>query len=304
MTRICLAAALFLLLPGTASALQLGVQDDGEPGSTVLANTDLIGGTWTRTTVYVGQRGVAQRIRDAHAEGKRIILTVGGVGTITPRPTSGQLLRYVRSLPRADKYGVINEPDLLGLDPCVYRRRWLIVRRVLGSRLGWGDFSPHAPLTYTQAALRCGRLPRHLDFLLHPYDSGDPLRPAAALTVGGNDFEGGLSQLSYARRWLRRSLGISVVWWLDEFGYAAGSVPDGRAAWLWPRAIRQARRQGARVLIAYTAQGPTWDTRPRPLAWCSLSRGWACPGADSDAPTPRGADPIEADIFAYANEEG
>ena len=216
-----------------------------------------------------------------------------------PSPTSASQLRhYIRSLPKADKYTVINEPDLSGMKPCVYYKRWMASRRYLGTKLLWGDFSSHAPLTYTQRAAQCGRLPKSVGFALHPYCTRDPL----GYSKPGGDLEGCIDQLGFMKRWLKRNVGLRVQWWLTEFGYRNDDVPDSEAAWLWPRAERQAEKHGAVVLIAYTSQGSTWDTRPGPVAWCSLTRGRACPSArvpveyrepakdDGDAPKPDAVD--------------
>jgi hypothetical protein len=253
-----------------AQALELGVQDDGRSSTEVLADVDALGGGWTRTIAYVGQAGVADRIRSAHAAGKRIILTVGGTGTRTRKPTIRAALAYISSLPAADRYTVVNEPDLSGMRPCTYLRRWKAIRRVLGARLLYGDLSPHAPLTYTARARRCGRLPAYVGMALHPYQWTDPL-------AHGPD-EGGIGNLAHIRR-VMRGLGTRVTFWLTEFGYLqdiavgrARIVTDGHAARMWPRAIRQAQRNHAVVLIAFTSHGASWDSRLGPQAWCVLTR--------------------------------
>jgi hypothetical protein len=267
-TTALLALAVLALLPASAHALELGVQDDGRPSSQVLQDVSDLSGGWTRTVAYVGQPGVAQRIRDAHQAGQKIILTVGGTGTLTRKPTAQQVLAYIRSLPQADRYTAWNEPDLSGIKPCTYMRRWKTVRRSLGTRLLFGDFSPHAPLTYTAAARKCGKLPAKLGVALHPYYPTDPLAARC-------DWQGGICNLGRIQRAMR-GMGVRAELWLDEFGYMA-AIGDQRIAWLWPRAIRQATRHHAKVLIAYTAKGRTWNTRPGPLAWCSLTQGRSCP---------------------------
>jgi hypothetical protein len=303
--RHLIALFALLALPGTAQALELGVQDDGRQSSAVAQDVDALNGHWTRTIAYVGQPGVAQRIRDAHSAGLRIILTVGGTGTKTRRPNFAQALRYISSLPRADRYTIDNEPDLDGVKACTYRRGWMKARRRLGRRLLFGDFSPHRPLTFTAAVRRCGPLPRNLDMAIHPYQSTDPL--------ARSEEEGGLGDLGYAKRWLRKNVAVRVTWWITEFGYlqdvdSVWKITDAQAAWLWPRAIRQATRNHARVLIAYTAQGQSWDTRPGPLAWCSMTLGRACPGAvapevhrEPVTHAIRHADPVVLQMLAYAS---
>jgi hypothetical protein len=274
---LSLAAALVLLaIPTQAAALEIGISDAQatlEQRNQWATDT---GARWERFIVYVGQPGVAGRIRASHHAGRKVILTVGGLGTRTRRPSFTRALRYIHTLPRADRYTISNEPDLDGIKPCMYRKGWMKARRSLGRRLLWGDLSPHGMLTFTQRAANCGHLPRHLDVAVHPYQTDDPLLP----TANRNWSEGCLGCLPYARKWLRRNAGVQVTWWLTEFGYAAArssehgleiaGQSDGAIASLWPRALKQARRVKAKVLVIYTAQGPTWDTRPRELAWAAI----------------------------------
>jgi hypothetical protein len=289
-------ALVMLLAPSVACAVPLGVQDDG---ARALAGEGPAR-AWTRTIAYIGQPGVAERIRAAHERGTRIILTVGGTGTLSRRPSFRAALAYIRSLPRADRYTIANEPNEDRVAPCAYRRQWMAARRVLGSRLLLGDLSPWDPLNYMAAVRRCGRLPRHVGFALHPYCWSDPLAPCF--------YQGGIGNLGHVRRVLR-GMGVSVDFWLDEFGYrhdARVSISDAVAAWLWPRAIRQAQRFHAKVLIAYTAQGKVWDTRPGPLAWCVVTG--VCPGAvaaEVAAVSPAAPPPVRVihdggAMFAYA----
>jgi hypothetical protein len=274
--KTLLAAIAFLLLAAPAHALELGIQDDSATTTTQQRDAWAagVGATWERTIAYIGQPGTADRIRAAHAAGHRIILTVGGLGTLTRRPSFAAALRYIATLPRADRYTIGNEPDLDGTNPCAYQRGWMKARRILGRRLLFGDFSPHIPVTYTLAARACGPLPGHLDMAVHPYQSDDPLAPAHAdCNQQRSCFsQGALGSLGSARTTLRHA-GLRVTWWLDEFGY--GSVTgtsDAQAALLWPRAIHRAEAVDAQVLVVYMAQGPTWDTRPGEQAWAAIRR--------------------------------
>lgn len=252
--------------------IPLGIQDDGIAPAEVLAAGASLRAQWVRiiSTPDAHTAPIAQRIRDAHGEGLKVILTVGGTGTSVRNPGVKATLRWIARLPRADRYTIRNEPDLTNVKACAYRSQWMRERRVLGSRLLWGDFSSHAPLNFTQRAAGCGRLPRVLDFALHPYCTRDPLGH------GNGDIEGCIDQLPYARKWLRRNAGVRVRWWLTEFGYV-NEVPDALASYWWPRAIRQAARVRAQVLVAYTAKGASWDTRPKAGAWCVLTQGRDCP---------------------------
>jgi hypothetical protein len=118
---------------------------------------------------------------------------------------------------------------------------------------------------------------------LHPYCWSDPLAPCV--------YQGGIGNLAHIRR-VMRSMGVTVDFWLDEFGFRNDhrvGIGDESAAWLWPRAERQATRNHAKVLIAFTSRGMTWNTRPGPLAWCAMTQG-------RDCPTPEHRTPIAADV--------
>lgn len=247
-----------------ASTLQLGIQDDGRLRShdptALFDDGHQMRAQWLRIISGVGEQWTAQKIRDAHAQGFKVILTVGGLGTRTRRPSFILALQYIQTLPKAERYTIANEPDLDGWNPCVYRAGWLKARRVLGQRLLWGDFSPHQPMTFTLKAQACGPLPK-LDLAVHPYQGNDPLAPPSWAPWK----QGGLGNLGHLKRILHtRSL------WLTEFGYGTNWQTDERVAWLWPRAIRRAAAVDARILVIYTAKSTSWDTRPSEQAWAAI----------------------------------
>jgi matrixin len=266
---ISLVIAISLAAPSTAGALELGIQDHNAPLAQMNDWASQTGATWERIVVDLGDDTVPDKIRASHAAGRKVILTVGGNGTGSRRPSFTAALDYIATLPQADRYTIGNEPDMDGVKPCSYQRGWIKARRTLGHRLLFGDFSPHRPLSYTAAVLRCGHLPKHLDFAVHPYQPDDPLTHTTVTSWS----QGALGNLRASRTSLR-NLGIRVDWWLTEFGYginfAGMTISDERAGWLWPRAIRQARRVDAKVLMIYTGQGSTWDTRPGDQAWRAL----------------------------------
>jgi hypothetical protein len=265
MKRCLILAATALLLAAPAQALELGIQDAGAPLDQRNDWAVQTGAHWERVIAYIGEPGVTEHIRASHAAGRQVILTVGGLGTRTRRPNFTRALRYIATLPRAERYTISNEPDEDGVAACTYRRGWLKARRILGRRLLWGDLSPLGGLRFTLAARKCGHLPQPLDFAAHPYQTTDPLAPG--------QWELGMGSLPRARRTLAQS-GVRVRWWLTEFGYgpdyAGSSIDDDRAAWLWPRALQMARHVRANVLVIYTAQGPSWNTRPGVLAWDAI----------------------------------
>lgn len=275
MIRALFAAVVFSLFVATsAQALELGVHDDGRLRShdptTLFDDGHRIHAQWVRIVTGLGEPWTAQKIRDAHTAGFKVILTIGGNGTPTPHPSAAATLRWINQLPAADRYTWTNEADWVGPTPCLYRRGWMRLRRQLGHRLLWGDFSPIAPVRFTAAARACGPLPYHLDVAVHPYQPDDPLAPTSFSMWA----EGAMGNLGHARRALQ-GMGIRVTWWLTEFGYGqklgrAGDITDARAAWLWPRAIKRAEQLHAKVLVVYTAQGANWDTRPGEQAWTAL----------------------------------
>jgi hypothetical protein len=257
---------LVLAAPASAHALELGVQDAKASPEQLNGWGADVGARWQRVITTAGDPDTAQQIRDIHAAGRKVILTVGGNGTSDLHPTIKGTLRWIAQLPRADRYTWTNEPDMVGPAPCVYHRRWMQLRRVLGRALLWGDVSPITGRIFTLRAAACGRLPQPLPIAAHPYQATDPL------AVGHWSF--GLGSLPHAGRVLSKA-GIRPQWWITEFGYGPGwqrreRIDDQRAAWLWPRALTMARRIDARVLVIYTAQGPTWDTRPGEQAWAAI----------------------------------
>ncbi|MEA2255862.1 MAG: hypothetical protein QOG35_1907 [Solirubrobacteraceae bacterium] len=287
--RVAIAVVLAVLaLSPPGSALELGVQDDrtlGQDPAALFAAGHDVGARWVRIIIVPGDPSAASKIRAAHAAGFAVILTIGGTGTTVRQPSARALLATIRHLPNVERYTVINEPDLAGISACRYRAVWMRVRRVLGRRLLFGDYSPHAPLSFTQHVRDCGRIPTRLDFALHPYQQTDPLAPPP----GGPWSEGGIGALAYAKRWLRTNVGVRVTFWLDEFAYVLDAwhvqgVTDEQAAAMWPGAILAARRAGAAMLGLYMAEGPNWDSRPRGLAWSVLT---------GHAPAPRVPLPVD-----------
>ena len=107
--------------------IALGMTDISIPASELVAR----GASWTRiiTTSHADVEDVAQRIRDAHQAGLRVVLTVGGLGTEDRRPSFRAALRFVERLPRTERVTIDNEPDLDGTNPCTYRRGWMRARR-------------------------------------------------------------------------------------------------------------------------------------------------------------------------------
>lgn len=253
------AATVLSLAAAPAHAMEVGIQDAWAPAEQMNEWATTSNARWERIIAYIGEPGVAEKIRASHTAGRKVILTVGGLGTRSDDPSFTRALRYIQTLPAAERYTISNEPDLDGVKPCSYRKGWLRARRTLGSKLLFGDFSPHRALRYTQRVRVCGPLPAHLDFAVHPYQDTDPLATGA--------MEASIGNLHRARTWLRRNAGVRVSWWLTEFAYNARRIDDERQAWLWPRALQAARRIDARILVLYTAQGPSWDTRPREQAW-------------------------------------
>lgn len=120
--RTSIAAVLVALaVAGQAQAIELGVQDDGrlrhDPAA-VFESGHEIGARWVRIIIVPRDPTAAAKIRAAHAEGFSVLLTIGGLGTSDATPSAASLRSTIRRLPRAERYTVINEPDLLNLTAC------------------------------------------------------------------------------------------------------------------------------------------------------------------------------------------
>lgn len=230
----------------------IGYQDDKLSAPDLVTQAQSVRAGWVRiiTTTKGDPAEVRERINAAHAAGLQVLLTVGGTGTTELEPGVTATLRLIKRLPRADAYTWTNEPDLTGRTPANYARGWMKLRRVLGHRLLWGDFSPHRPVSYTLEAAKAVKLPRDLDFAIHPYTTGDPLAPEA----NPGWAEGAMGDLGKSRRTLEKA-GLHPTWWFTEFGFR----PEN--ARYWPHAVQRAQQLGARMLVAYDVQGPTWDTK-------------------------------------------
>jgi len=233
--------------------IALGVQNDALPAAELAGRASSMRAAWVRviSTTDADPAPVAERLRAAHERGLRVVLTIGGTGTQQRKPGVVATLRWVSRLPAADAYTWTNEPDLSGRTACNYARGWKRLRRVLGRRLLWGDFSPHAPLTYTLAARHCATLPAKLDFAIHPYR----VRGVAGWA------EGSFDRLPAIRRSLTRR-GVRVRWWVTEYGQLG--MNDSDAAKQWRSDLADLHRWGAACAIAYDVQGPTWNTKLGP----------------------------------------
>lgn len=235
--------------------IPLGIQNDSLNSASLIAEGQALRASWIRiiTTTTQDSAPIAERIRLAHGAGLKVILTVGGIGTSEPKPNVPATLRWINSLPRAEKYTWRNEPDLMGTNPCIHRRGWMRLRRVLGRLLLWGDFSPYYPLTFTHAARRCGHLPEPLDIAVHPYRV---------------DGEGSMGRLHPMK---------NVKWWGTEYGQYH-SASDEVSAVQWNRDLTTATRIGMKCLVIYDVAGPTWDTKVGPRSWDVLERASAWQG--------------------------
>lgn len=232
----------------------LGYQDDGSDPEAVQARASGMKAGWMRiiVTTKSDPAAVAARMRNAQAAGMKTILTIGGTGTQERKPTVAATRALIASLPRATKYTWTNEPDLAGKTPANYGRGWKQLRKVLGRRLLWGDFSPHNPVGYTQAAQKAVKLKGNLDFAVHPYQFDVKA-------------QGNLDNLAAARRQLAKG-GIKANYWLTEFGYK----PEDQGN--WAAALAKARNLKARNLVAYDVGSPAgWNTKLSDESYAALA---------------------------------
>lgn len=274
LVMLAAAAGLFLIAEDAFGAdVPLGLTDRTQTCQQIAAQ----GMRWTRiiADANMPREEVAQNIRDCHAAGLNVALTLGGIGTGYRYPSNPQAfwpdhIAYAKSLPRVELLSIGNEPDLDPQPACEYAKGWKSARRVFGKRLLFGEFSPHQPLTFTQAVVaRClVKLPKRLRISVHPYQNTDPQAPPAADSPW---VEGGIGHLGWGKRWLRRNAGLRVTWVPTEFGYCTmmqghpnGDVTDALAARLWPRALKRFAQLRVPLAILYVANGPSWRSSPFP----------------------------------------
>lgn len=213
-------------------------------------------------------------ISAALAHGFAVQLVLGGVGDNPPAWAGGKWRTMnerafdtfvgqaaQRYAGRVRLWSVLNEADLTGYPPARYaalysRTRRIIRRAAPGSRVLWGEFSPHIPVTYTQRALAGhGRVVAD-GFAIHPYGHEQAPR------------QGGLSRLGQVARAVRKlrrlrtPRGGATPLYATEFGCQTRQQTEHACADLWRTALRYGQRYKVREFVAYQMlpASQSWDT--------------------------------------------
>ena len=269
-------AAVLSLTCATAvrASTPVGVSDDGAmlaPGG-----VDWAAAHGFRTVRFQPHADDLARYDEAVARaqqlGLQVIVSPLGGADAAVEAAAGAAARW----PGLTAVSAPNEPEIHGYDPCVYGRLYRRLRRAIpaGVPVLFGEFSPHGAWTYLKAISRCPAArtfrPRHLSF--HPYQwATDPLSPKQLDSQDGHGDWLGIGRLPRVKRWLARRavlrrFGLSrpPALWITEFGYLNDVATEDQVGRWWPRAIVQARRLQARVIVAQGAvtagPGRRWDS--------------------------------------------
>lgn len=312
--------ATLLVLPAQAEAFQLVLQDQGADPA-VLATTASLLGIQTARVVVKTDNPRASLVQSYRAMGLR----VQGAIVVKRWTTAGDIRGVLQAWGSDVKtVSIGNEPELNGITSCdyvrLYRRAYRLIRREFpGTKVGFGEFSPGQPLETLKEMLECPGPRLRADYLgHHPYQFwSDPLAPPTT----ERDWNGwqqpnwiGLGNLSRLKRALvqakarlstpgGRPLQIDCT----EFQYLLTGryrISQARAAYLWPRAIRQAKRR-CRTLVIYgighTGSHSNWGSsslldrhgrRLPPFVALADALGRVLPPEDSSGLDERPMDPV------------
>lgn len=247
---IVIILAVLAAAPEAASALTIGVQDQGADPT---ALTQLAGDLGTRTVRVVAspQNPETALVQRYHAHG----LTVQAAITVKRQTTVADIRRTMRAWHGAVRtVSVGNEPDLNGIGAGAYARLWassarMIRREFPGVRVGLGEFSPAKGEYAVQVARRLkGARPSFVAW--HPYQFfSDPM--AAPTEKSGVGSWVGLGNLPAWTRKVARA-GVKAPAWCTEFSYLVDGryrITMTRATTLWPRAIIRAQRVCGELIL-------------------------------------------------------
>ena len=248
MRRLLLVLLLLLTVPASASAMTLGVQDQGaDPAALAQVAGDL--GARTVRVVASPTEPQTALVAAYRAHG----LNVQAAITVKRTTTVGQIRTLVRAWHgQVRTVSVGNEPDLNGVPAGTYARLWtssarMIRREFPGVRVGLGEFSPANGEYAVQVAKRLkGARPSFVAW--HPYQFfSDPM--AAPTEKSGVGSWVGLGNLP---TWTRKiaAAGVKAPAWCTEFSYLVdGRYRTPRATALWGRAILRAKRVCGQLII-------------------------------------------------------
>jgi hypothetical protein len=268
-TALALFLGLFLIFTGgrllsadLASAMTIGVQDQGADPATLKRVADDLGATTVRMVVRT-QDPQADTVARYRAMG----LNVQAAIVVKRQTTPAQVLATVRAwhgMVRTVSVG--NEPELNGVPACTYARLFNATAPALkrqGVRVGFGEFSPVRAFEYIQKIGRCHERIRADFTAVHPYQFfSDPLSSPTERSGVGTWV--GLGNLGAFRRRLER-LQLPRRLRATEFSYLVDGrykITMSKATSLWPRAIQQAKRH-VDQLVLYglgTVPAGTWGS--------------------------------------------
>lgn len=250
MKHVVVFIAMFLALAPPAGATVFGVQDDQSMLDSSLTPVAIARGHHLDAKAFRvivrGSRGL-----DAYEPAMQLVCTAGFRVQVTL--TDWTDLSFVREAIQrwggcVNAWSFWNEPDLTG-------DRWFRAyagRHLAGLRLAReldpsarvlvGETSPHATL---HALRRLARLPGD-GLAIHPYQNSTPLRPPTDMR-----WPTGIGMLKTISRHSRLPI------YITEFGYQPAMQ------YFWPRAMRVARMNHVREVVAYqlvSGGGSRWDT--------------------------------------------
>jgi hypothetical protein len=254
-----------LLSADLASAMTVGVQDQGADPATLKRVADDLGATTVRMVVRT-QDPQADTVARYRAMGLNVQVAIVVKRSTTP----AQVLATVRAwhgMVRTVSVG--NEPELNGVPACTYARLFSRARHIIGRMfpgivVGFGEFSPVRAFEYIQQIGRCHERIRADFTAVHPYQFfSDPLTAPTERSGVGTWL--GLGNLGRFRSELRQRLGLSARLRATEFNYLVDGrykITMSKATSLWPRAIQQAKRH-VDQLVLYglgTVPAGTWGS--------------------------------------------
>lgn len=256
MTRLLLALAVAYLLvlvptPGLADAFTLGVHDQGADPATVATVAGELG-TRTVRIVATPDSPHTALVRDYADRG----LTVQAAILIKRDTTVGAIRSTIRAWAgHVRTVSIGNEPELNGVPACTYARLFaravaMIRREFPGITIGFGEFSPAGSFEYVQRLARCHRRIRADFTAVHPYQFfSDPLSaPTEKSGVGRWMGLGSLGAMKHALRAAHLPTRLRAT----EFSYLISGpyrITPVKAALLWPRAVKQARRWTEQLIV-------------------------------------------------------
>lgn len=328
-----IAATLSVAAPvSTADAMTLGIQDQGAAPAALRGVYDALGATSVRLVVRPGEPELEQ-VRVARRMGAQVQAAV----LLKRWHTAGDVRALMRAWDgQVTTVSIGNEPELNGLAPCayasLYRRAYSVLRTEYpGVRVGFGEFSPTDPIGYMTKVAACPGPRLRVSFVAgHFYQfHSDPLAPAAEERAMGAGLPGwtGLGDLARVDRALGRlrhrigtPAGRKAPIRCTEFAYLTSggyATTAAKTAWLWPRAVKQARRWCQQLIvygIGAVHDGSNWGSSSlldrfgrRMPGYLALARalGRTLPPEDIDAP-PRVIEtaPPGQDVVPLTHGEG